>query len=181
VFREGANVLTWLGITLGVAFGSALCPLISVEVFLIGLVGSGHQTHMSWWMLGAVIAIGQVVGKLLYYYAGRGALRLPALLRPKEVTAPPRETRWHAFKHRWAVRFGHFRDKCEKHPRLMIGTTGVSALTGLPPFMAITVLAGVVRMSLAAFLFTTLTGRFLRFSAIAASPGLLAGWLPHLA
>jgi membrane protein YqaA with SNARE-associated domain len=47
---------------------------------------------------------------------------------------------------------------------------------GLPPFMATSVLAGMVRMSLGAFLGAGLVGRFIRFSVLAASPAICAGW-----
>ncbi|GAA0633602.1 hypothetical protein GCM10010174_63660 [Kutzneria viridogrisea] len=174
-------VVTWLAITLGVALGSAICPLISVEVFLVGLVATnGHHPLMSCWMLGAVIAIGQVVGKLLYFYAARGDVPLPNFLRPKQRTGPEPVTRWRKFTRRCGQLFTQLRDKCERHPGWLIGTTGISALTGMPPFAATTILAGVARMSVLAFLLTTLTGRFVRFTAIAASPDLLAGMLPHL-
>jgi membrane protein YqaA with SNARE-associated domain len=43
--------------------------------------------------------------------------------------------------------------------------------------MATSVLAGMVRMSLSAFLSAGLVGRFIRFSAVAASPALFAGWI----
>ena len=35
----------WLLVTLGVAFGSAIVPLISVEVFLVGLCASQAAPH----------------------------------------------------------------------------------------------------------------------------------------
>ena len=166
-------MLAWLGITGGVAFGSAVFPLISVELFLVGLV-SDHHHHppMSCWLLGAVVALGQVAGKLVYFYASRGAVALPAFMRPN-TSAAQRRTRWRVAVH-WASRwFGVLRAKCERHPGWLLGTTGISAVTGIPPFMAMTMLAGVARMPVGAFLCTTLLGRFLRFSAIAAAPALV--------
>ena len=59
----------------------------------------------------------------------------------------------------------------------MVGTYGLSSVLGLPPFMATSVLAGMVRMSLSAFVGAGLVGRFIRFSAVAASPALFAGWI----
>ena len=41
------------------------------------------------------------------------------------------------------------------------------------------VLAGVVRMRLVTFLTTGFAGRWIRFSLIAASPAVFAGWLHH--
>ncbi len=72
-------MIAWLGLTLGVALGSALIPLISVEIFLVGL--ALEQPHIPWLFLGAVVAVGQVSGKLLYYYAARGEARCSACRR----------------------------------------------------------------------------------------------------
>ena len=85
---------------------------------------------------------------------------------------------------RWELRTKRFRgwvealrEKCHRHPRWMVGTYGVSSLLGLPPYMATAVLAGMARMSLSAFVSAGLLGRFIRFSAIAASPALVASWI----
>lgn len=169
-------MIAWLGLTLGVAFGSALVPLISIEVFLIGL--AVQKPNIPWLLLGAAVAIGQVAGKLLYYYAAKGELHLPSFLhrRRKEKLDTPRRLRWHRRTKRIRVRVESLREKCHRHPRWMVGTYGVSSVLGLPPFMATSVLAGMVRMSLTAFLGAGLIGRFIRFSALAASPALCAGW-----
>lgn len=45
--------------------------------------------------------------------------------------------------------------------------------------MAMSVLAGLARMGTSFFVCVGLLGRFARFGALAASPGLFAGWL-HL-
>jgi len=172
-------VLLWLLLSLGVAVGSALCPLISVELFLIGMIADGHHPPIACWILGGVVAVGQVVGKLLYFFAARGHITLPKWLQPKDK---PRRATWLTMA--WAkvtVWFNALRRRCERHPKLMIATTGVSSVVGLPPFMATTVLAGVARMSVLAFVVTTLAGRFIRFTALAASPHLLTHVLPHFA
>jgi membrane protein YqaA with SNARE-associated domain len=168
-------VLAWLGLTLGVAFGSALLPLVSVEIFLIGL--AVQQPHIPWLLLGAAVAVGQVAGKLLYYYAARGDLHLPGFMhRRKEKIHTERRLRWHRRTKRVRMWVEALREKCHRHPRWMVGTYGLSSVLGLPPFMATSVLAGMVRMSLTAFLGAGLIGRFIRFSALAASPAICAGW-----
>lgn len=170
-------MIAWLGLTLGVAFGSALVPLISIEIFLVGI--AVQQPHIPWLMLGAVVAVGQVSGKLLYYYAAKGTLHLPAFMHrrnKKEKLETPRRARWHRRTKRCRMWVETLREKCHRHPRWMVGTYGLSSVFGLPPFMATSVLAGMVRMSLAAFLGAGLVGRFIRFSALAASPAVCAGW-----
>jgi membrane protein YqaA with SNARE-associated domain len=170
-------VLTWLFVALGVAFGSALLPLVSMEIFLVGL--ALQEPSIPWLLLGAVVAIGQVGGKLFYYYAAKGQLHLPRWMHRRREPGPPsaRRIRWELRTKRIRGWVAALREKCHRHPRWMVGAYGLSSVFGLPPFMATSVLAGMVRMSLSAFLGAGLVGRFIRFSAIAASPALIAGWV----
>jgi membrane protein YqaA with SNARE-associated domain len=168
-------MLMWLGLSMGVAFSSALLPLISIEIFLIGL--ATQRPDIPWLALGAVIAVGQVAGKLIYYFAAKGSVRLPAFMHRKPRPSTPR-------RHRMAMRTKRIRamveritERCHRHPRWMVGTYGVSSVVGVPPFMATSVLAGLARMRLSAFLSAGLLGRFVRFSLLAASPAIFAGWL----
>jgi membrane protein YqaA with SNARE-associated domain len=169
-------LLTWLAVTLGVAIGSALLPVISVEVFLVGLVT--HRPEIPCWWLGAVIAVGQIAGKLPYFLAARGSLRLPKFLhrkeRPvKERPLTPRRERWLAMTAWWRAALTRIRERCHRHPRWMFGTHAVSSVVGVPPFMATTVLAGLSQMRTPLFVTTGVLGRFLRFSLLAASPAML--------
>jgi len=171
-------VLAWLGITLGVAFGSALLPLLSIEIFLVGL--AMQEPQIPWLLLGAVVAVGQVGGKLVYYFAAKGTLHLPEFMHRKKDRPPSaRRERWHLRTKRLRGWVEFLREKCHRHPRWMVGTYGLSSVVGLPPFMATSVLAGMVRMKLSAFLSAGLVGRFIRFSAVAACPAVFAGWLGH--
>ena len=170
-------MLMWLLISVGVAFASALLPIVSVELFLIGLVT--QRPGIPWVALGAAIAVGQIGGKLIYYLAARGSLRLPKFMHRKPRLKAPSQRR-----ERWALRTKRIRslvdritERCHRHPGWMFGTYGVSSVVGLPPFMATTVLAGLARMRLSAFVSAGLLGRFIRFSVLAASPALFAGWL----
>ena len=168
----------WLCVALGVAFGSAIIPLISVEVFIVGLVASRPETH--WLLLGAVVAIGQIAGKLLYYLAARGTIKLPAFLHDRlHRVRPPsaRRERWHLRTKSLRAKIDGLRERCHRHPHWMTGTYGVSSLIGLPPFMATSVMAGLAQMRISTFLGAGLVGRWIRFSVLAASPALFAGWL----
>lgn len=159
----------------GVAFGSALVPLINVEIFVLVLVT--REPALPCLALGAVVAIAQVSGKMLYYIAARGWLHLPKFMHrePKPLTA--RRVRWQQRTKRMRAWVERLTEKCHRHPHWMAGTYGVSAVVGLPPFMATTILAGLARMPVAVFLSTGFAGRFIRFSLLAASPALLHGWL----
>jgi membrane protein YqaA with SNARE-associated domain len=173
-------MLGWLCVTLGVAFGSALLPLVSVEVFVIGLVSSQPGAH--WLTIGAVVAIGQIAGKLLFYLAARGVITLPPALHDRlHRERPPsaRRERWRLRTKTVRAKLDGLRERCHRHPRWMAGTYGVSAVIGLPPFMATTILAGLAKMPMSTFIGAGLLGRWIRFSALAASPALFSGWL-HL-
>ncbi|GAB2774035.1 YqaA family protein [Amycolatopsis magusensis] len=173
-------MIGWLCVTLGVAFGSAIVPLISVEVFVIGLASSEPGVH--WLAIGAAVAVGQIAGKLLYYLAAKGSIKLPKFLHDRlhrERPMTPRRARWELRTKRVRAWLEALRERCHRHPAWMTGTYGVSAVVGLPPFMATTVLAGLVRMPMSLFLGAGLAGRFARFSLLAASPAMFAGWL-HL-
>jgi membrane protein YqaA with SNARE-associated domain len=166
-------VLGWLCLTFGVAFGSAMIPLISIEIFVVGLVT--QQPGISWWWIGLAVAVGQVLGKMFYFLAARGSLHLPAFLKRRERTAKPLSP----WRQKWKARMEWVRVRCHRHPRWMFGTHAVSSVVGLPPFMFTTVLAGLAGMSSWLFISTGMIGRFARFSLLAASPAALAGWLLH--
>ncbi|WP_216216316.1 YqaA family protein [Amycolatopsis aidingensis] len=168
----------WLCVALGVAFGSAVVPLISAELFVIGLASS--TSGVPWLAIGIVVAAGQVAGKLLFYLAARGSIRLPPFLADKlhgSGRDSARKQRWRERTKRVRVWLEALRERCHRHPHWMTGTYGASAVFGLPPFMATTVLAGLVRMPMSVFLTAGLLGRCIRFSALAASPAMFAAWL----
>ena len=166
-------MLGWLCLTFGVAFGSALIPLISIEIFVIGLVT--QQPGISWWWIGLAVALGQVLGKMFYFLAARGSLHLPVFLKRKEREPKPL-TPWRL---KWRARLEWVRVRCHRHPHWMFGTHAVSSVVGLPPFMFTTVLAGLAGMSSWLFVSTGIVGRFARFSVLAASPAAVAGWWLH--
>lgn len=174
-------------VTLGVSIAAALVPALSVEIFAIGLILK--HPEIPWWLLALVIAIGQFAGKLVYFYAGRGQIRLPQFLHRRTIAAtdmgpprpPPTGVRryWHRL-YLW-IRVGWIwlRDKCHKHPYVLWGATASGSLIGLPPFSATTVLAGLAGLSLRDFALACIPGRFIRFSLLAASPMLVKHWHWH--
>src|SRR5262249_46817664 len=136
-------MLGWFCLTLGVAFGSALIPVISVEVFVLGLMSS--EPGAPWALVGAAVAIGQIAGKLLLYLAARGSIKLPPVLHDRLYRQRPpsrRRERRHRRTKWLRAKVEAIRERCHRHPKWMAGTYVVSSLLGLPPFMATTVLAG---------------------------------------
>lgn len=155
--------MEWIALTLGVCLVSALVPVVNAEIFLVGLVT--QQPQLLWWLVGLAAAVGQLAGKLVFYYAGRGSLRLPARLRRKS-----------AGHGRWSARLVRFQQTCRDRPVWTAGVLLTAAAVGLPPFAATSFVAGVARVPLGVFLATGLVGRFARFGTIAAAPGLLGTW-----
>ncbi|MFN2495134.1 MAG: VTT domain-containing protein [Pseudonocardiaceae bacterium] len=163
--------MEWIALIIGVCLVSALVPVVNAELFLVGLVI--QQPQLPWWLVGLAAAVGQLIGKLVFYYAGRGALRLPArrgsLGRLRRKPDP-------ALESRWAARLARFQQTCRDRPIWSAGVLVTSAGVGVPPFAATSLVAGAARIPLGMFVVTGLVGRFARFSAIAVSPGLLGTW-----
>lgn len=157
--------MEWIGLTLGYCVLSALLPVFNTELYLVGLAAAQPQLH--WALLGLTAAVGQMIGKVVFYYAGRGVPMLPARLRRD----PDRQRAV-----RWAHRVQRFQEFSQQRRMWTVGTLLASALIGLPPFAATSVLAGWARVRLVTFLVTGLIGRFIRFAAVAAFPSLLSTW-----
>jgi membrane protein YqaA with SNARE-associated domain len=143
-----------LGDLLGVvavAFASALVPLVNLEAYLGVRASVGGIDNI--WVLGLAAAVGQMLGKLVWYYLGASSLSWAWVRRRIETPkAEARLEKWRARTHEKPVVAG--------------GLVFVSALTGFPPFAILAVLAGQLRMSLTLFLVLGLAGRWLRFTAV---------------
>jgi membrane protein YqaA with SNARE-associated domain len=146
---------------LGVAFASALVPLVNIEAYL-GVRGSvGGIDNV--WVLGLAAGFGQVVGKVVWYYLGASSLHWGWVRRRMETPkAQARLETWRLRTHERPVLAG----------ALVFG----SAFSGFPPFAILSVLAGQLRMQLALFFGLGLAGRWLRFTAVLGG----AGWLAQL-
>jgi membrane protein YqaA with SNARE-associated domain len=136
------------GGTFFVAMLAAIVPFVTVEVFLVGVIrfAVDRASQLAWLVI--LAAVGQMLAKIGFYYAGRGLLELPR---------------------------GRFRDRLEKarakleswraRPRLIYG---VSSLVGLPPFYLTVLAAAAMHIQFRAFLAIGLAGRMTRFAVIAA-------------
>jgi membrane protein YqaA with SNARE-associated domain len=140
----------WLT-TLGVAVASAVIPVINIELYLLGAAALAPAAMAVPLVLAATI--GQMVGKVVMYFAGTGALKLPGK-RMRAALEGMNAT----LRHR---------------PRSGGALVFASAAAGVPPFFMVTVAAGAARMNLAAFVVLGFLGRLVRFAVIVA--------LPHLA
>jgi membrane protein YqaA with SNARE-associated domain len=147
---------------LSVAFASALVPVVNIEAYL-GVRGSvGGLGNV--WLLGFAAALGQMVGKVVWYYLGASSLSWGWVRRRIETPkAMERLERW--------------RSRTHQRPLLAGSLVFASALSGFPPFAILAVLAGQLRMSLVLFLVLGLLGRWLRFTAVLGGAEWLSGLL----
>lgn len=146
---------------LGVAFVSALVPLVNIEAYL-GVRGSVGSLH-SIWLLGLAAALGQMTGKLVWYYLGANSLSWAWVRR--KMDKPKAQERLALWQTRTATR-----------PVLAGALVLASAFSGFPPFAILSVLAGQLRMNVAMFFVLGLVGRWLRFAGVLGG----AAWLTAL-
>lgn len=137
---------------LGASIGSALLPLINIEAILAVAVS---QAPAATWALVLAATVGQMIGKVLWYWGGMNLDRAPwvhkHLHKPK---AKATLDKWHA--------------RAEGRPWFTAGLLFVSAGTGIPPYAVTAVLAGMLRVPFWIFMVTGLLGRGLRFWAVVA-------------
>jgi membrane protein YqaA with SNARE-associated domain len=147
---------------LGVGIASALVPLINIEAYL-GVRASVADVE-GIWTLGLVAALGQMIGKLAWYYLGASSLSWGWVRRRVErPKAQDRIERW--------------RTRARERPLLTGALVFVSALAGLPPFAVVAVVAGQLRLSVTLFFSLGLVGRWLRFTAVIGGAEWLSGLL----
>jgi membrane protein YqaA with SNARE-associated domain len=137
---------------LGASVASALLPLINIEAILA--LSISRAPHHAW---GLIIAatIGQMLGKILWYWGGMHLDRAPWVSRHlQKPKAKASLDRWH--------------ERAEGRPWFTAALLFVSASTGFPPYAVTAVLAGTLRVPFWIFLLTGTLGRGLRFWAVVA-------------
>ena len=146
---------------LGLGFLSALVPLVNIEVILAARAAAVATGGL--WTLSFAAALGEMFGKVVWYYLGANALNWGWVRR--KVETPKAEARLQVW-----------RTRTQERPVLAGGLVFLSAASGFPPFAIVAVLAGQLRMSLTLFFVLGLLGRWLRFAAVLGG----AGWLSQL-
>lgn len=138
------------GATLAVAFLAGMFPLLSIEVFLVGVAVTLHLGTGVLVALIAIAAIGHQIAKTVTYYAGAGALEVPrGKVRERIEAARQRIDRWN------------------RRPRLMLLA---SATTGLPPLYLMGFIAQpLLKMQLGTFTAISLAGRIGRYATLVAA------------
>lgn len=144
----------------GLAALSAVVPLINIEAII---VLAAAKDSAPGWLLVVMSAVGQMAGKLFWYYGGRELQRFGFVSRRM---AKPRAQ---AAMERW-------RGRTEGRPWFTAGLLFVSAVVGLPPYAVLAVVAGALRVRLSVFLATGLLGRALRFWAVIGGATAVVSW-----
>jgi membrane protein YqaA with SNARE-associated domain len=142
------------------AFGvvSAVIPIFNMEAYISVLYAS--TDHYPALLLAFVGSLGQNLGKLVWYFVSRGALDIPWLKR--QLSSPKRQAQYE----RW-------REFVQGRPFMSGVLTFVSAAIGFPPFFAMAMVAGTLRMNVVVFFFAGLAGRTLFFWAWLLGVGLI--------
>ena len=140
----------WLT-TLGFAVASAVVPVLNIELYLIGAAALAPRGMAVPLVLAATI--GQMIGKVVVYFAATGTVKLPGKRLRRALEGMNT----------------HLRNR----PRSGGALVFASAASGFPPFFIVTVAAGAARMNLAAFVVLGFLGRLVRFSVCVALPHLV--------
>ncbi|HEX3479623.1 MAG TPA: hypothetical protein VHT91_31585 [Kofleriaceae bacterium] len=141
------------GATLALAFLAGMFPLLSIELFLIGVAAWGVAVDQLAVLI-AIAVVGHQIAKTVTYYAGAGVFELPrGKLRDRIAAAKQRIDRWN------------------RRPRLIMLA---GAALGLPPLYLLGFIARpVMNMQLATFTGITLAGRLARYTTLVAVARLL--------
>jgi membrane protein YqaA with SNARE-associated domain len=136
----------------GAGFVSAVVPWVNAEVLMLSAVPLARSAPALAALVVAVSA-GQMAGKAVMYWVSRRS-------------ALPRSPRVQGALDRWRVRFEH-------RPGAALGLTFVSALVGIPPFYAVSIAAGALRVAFGRFMAVGTLGRLAHFAIVALLPDLL--------
>lgn len=148
---------------------SGLVPLINAEALLIAAVA---QAQERWPAAVVAVAVGQSGAKVLIYLAARDGRRLvPSRWATHHTRRPPTGQRLAFTRLRNATsRWSPHADRVAELVRRPVAGSALilaSAVGGIPPLAATSVVAGASRMRLSLFGTTCLTGRLIRFTIIA--------------
>ena len=134
---------------------SALVPWVNGEVVLLSLAALAH-TPWARALLVLSASAGQMAGKCVLYWAGKGVIPLHSG-RVKTIVST------------WKSRF-------EQSPSKLLSLVFVSSAMGIPPFYVITILAGVFRLRFGPFFTVGACGRLVRFGVLAFVPWIIIQW-----
>jgi membrane protein YqaA with SNARE-associated domain len=134
---------------------SGIVPLFNAELFVLFL--GSTASHAQFPALILLAAFGQMSAKIVLYQAGRGVLKLPLGRGQAKIEA--------------------LRARLSNKAGATGSVTFLSALTGLPSFYALSVMAGILGWPLSRYLALGVVGRILHFGVLLFLPGVVKGFL----
>ncbi|GAA1878308.1 hypothetical protein [Asanoa iriomotensis] len=157
-----ADAVSLIGVA-AIGFASAFQPFTPVEAYLVGVVATSNAAPVP---AGLAAALGQTAGKVVILLATRGLLRGSWLRRIVDRQRGP--THRSAFRDRMAALVALL-----DRPRYAAAMLFASAVAGIPPLLATTVYVARTPMPVSVFSLLCLTGRTIRFVAVALAPALV--------
>jgi len=127
-------------------------PWVNAEIIVLSLPAFA-PSKTALLILILVATAGQMTGKCVLYWTGRKGQRVLARYRTGRILQ------------KW-------RERLEARPVRAVLFVLLSALTGLPPFYVMSLVAGVVKMNFPTYLAVGTAGRVVRFGALVTIPHL---------
>ncbi|GAB2984312.1 hypothetical protein [Nocardioides montaniterrae] len=143
--------MIWLWLTTCVfSLASALLPFLPIEVYILGAGSADTGLGRAMW-LGFAAGVGATIGKIIWYQLALRGSELPwvqkKLSKPKVAAA----------YERWTTRM-------QGRPWYAAAIMFIAASVGIPPLLAMSAVAGFLRMRIWVFIPTVLVGRTIRFT-----------------
>jgi membrane protein YqaA with SNARE-associated domain len=151
---ESWRQISGMGLYLGcflLSIVSALVPWVNGEVVLLSLATLA-RSPADLATLVLLTSAGQMTGKCMLYWAGRGVVPLRSNYAGRMVST-------------WKERF-------EQSPSKHLALVFISSTLGIPPFYVTTILAGAFRVRFGPFFVVGTCGRLLRFGLLVSVPRL---------
>lgn len=136
--------------TVLVCVAGAIIPFVNTEIYLVSVAAMSPPAFIPPLVVAATI--GQMVGKVAMFYAGRGVVRLPNERVKQGVTA--------------------MRARLEKRPRTSGWVLFSSSLIGVPPLYVMAIACGTIGMGIVPFILIGTVGRLIHFAVVAMIPDL---------
>ena len=134
---------------------SAVFPWMSAEIVVLALPAVA-RSPLSLAALVVTATAGQMTGKCLVYWTGRGSSGATSPRVKRSID------RWHErfTRGRWSP----------------MGLVFLSSAVGFPSFFVVTAMAGAVKLNFSRFMLAGTVGRLLRFGALVFVPQLVVHW-----
>ena len=136
-----------------IGFVSGLVPVVNSEIYLLAVSTLAGKPALL--PVAALTSLGQMLGKTLLFYAGRGVIKIPTRKYENKMEAVKRK-------------FEQWQHKTDLFIFL-------SAFAGFPPFYIVSVVGGAMNINFARFFVAGIIGRTIRFAVIVYFPQLVQG------